>query len=310
MSTARSGSTFALIGAAGYIARRHLQAMRDVDGTLIACHDITDSVGILDTYFPEARFFTSGAEFADFLSRPCNRPDYFVVCTPNDLHADHAALGLRIGADVILEKPPALSLEELEALTFLQVQSGHCIHPVLQLRYHDGLGRFRKLMEWREPSRPVPVTVRYVTRRGSWFGASWKGDPDRSGTIIFNIGIHLFDGLTWAIGLTPEIIRAHIEPAGDYAEGILRFGTVTVDWMLSTRASDLPPNASGGAARYIAVDGDLVCDFSDYSRLHTVVYREIIAGRGHRIEDAAAAISLAERLRNALQDRLPGTRCR
>jgi UDP-N-acetyl-2-amino-2-deoxyglucuronate dehydrogenase len=165
-------------------------------------------------------------------------------------------------------------------------------------------------MEWRDPARPVAITVRYVTRRGSWFGASWKGDPVRSGTIIFNIGIHLFDGLTWAICMEPDIIRAHIDPAGDHAEGALRFDTVTVEWTLSTRESDLPPGTSGGAARYIAVDGDVICDFSDYSRLHTVVYREIIAGRGHCIEDAAAAIRLAERLRWAVQHELPPTPCR
>ncbi len=259
--------------------------------------DITDSVGILDSYFPDARFFTDAAEFEDFLSQARNRPDYFVVCTPNDLHAAHTALGIRIGADVILEKPPALSSQELEALTTLQAGSGHAIHPVLQLRYHDGLLWFRKLMEWRDPARPVTVAVRYITRRGQWFGASWKGDPARSGTIIFNIGIHLLDGLTWAIGAAPEVIQAHADPSGDYAEGRLQFGTVTVDWMLSTREGDLPPGTRAGAARYIGVDGDIICDFSDHSRLHTLVYQEIIAGRGQRIEAAADAVRLAERVR-------------
>ena len=150
-----------------------------------------------------------------------------MVRTPNDLHAGHTALGPRVGADVIAEKPPALSGQELEALTALQAESGHAIHPVLQLRYHAGLRRFRKLMEWRGAERPVEVTVRYVTRRGQWFGISWKGDPARSGTIIFNIGIHLLDGLTWAIGAAPEVIRAHADPTGDRAEGRLQFGTVT-----------------------------------------------------------------------------------
>ena len=297
MSSPVTGPTFALIGVAGFIARRHLEAIRDIGGTLVACHDVTDSVGILDSYFPDARFFTDGTEFEAFLSRSGNRPDYFAVCTPNDLHAAHAELGLRIGADVILEKPPALSGQELEALTALQAESGHAIHPVLQLRYHDGLLRFRKLMEWRDPARPVTVTVRYVSRRGQWFGVSWKGDPARSGTIIFNIGIHLLDGLTWAIGAAPEVIRAHVDAAGDYAEGRLQFGLVTVDWTLSTREGDLPTGTRAGAARYIAVEDDVVCDFSDYSRLHTVVYQEIIAGRGHRIEDASGAVALAERVR-------------
>jgi UDP-N-acetyl-2-amino-2-deoxyglucuronate dehydrogenase len=185
----------------------------------------------------------------------------------------------------------------LEALTALQAESGHAIHPVLQLRYHDGLRRFKKLMEWRGPERPVEVTVRYITPRGQWFGISWKGDPARSGTIIFNIGIHLLDCLTWTIGEAPEVVRAHAHPAGDRAEGRLKFGAVTVDWTLSTRETDLPPGTLAGTARYIAVDGDIICDFSDYSRLHTVVYQEIIAGRGHRIEDAAGAVQLAERVR-------------
>lgn len=118
------------------------------------------------------------------------------------------------------------------------------------------------------------------TRRGQWFGISWKGDPARSGTIIFNIGIHLLDGLTCAIGAAPEVIRAHADPAGDYAEGRLQFGAVTVDWTLSTRETDLPAGTRADAARYIAVDGDIICDFSDYSRLHSIVYQEIIAGRG------------------------------
>jgi UDP-N-acetyl-2-amino-2-deoxyglucuronate dehydrogenase len=146
---------------------------------------------------------------------------------------------------------------------------------------------------------------RYVTRRGQWFGISWKGDPARSGTIIFNIGIHLLDGLTWAIGGAPEVIRAHADPGGDYAEGRIQFGAVTVDWTLSTRESDLPTGTRASAARYIAVDGDVLCDFSDYSRLHTVVYQEIIAGRGHRIEEAAGAVRLAERVREAAGREVP-----
>jgi UDP-N-acetyl-2-amino-2-deoxyglucuronate dehydrogenase len=296
---------FALIGVAGYIARRHLEAIRDVGGTLIACHDITDSVGILDSYFPDARFFTSGTAFVDCLSQPGNRPDYLVVCTPNDLHAAHATLGVRLGADVIVEKPPALSTGELQSLIALQAASGHAIHPVLQLRHHDGLRQFRDLITRRDPARPAAVTVRYVTSRGQWFGVSWKGDPARSGSIIFNIGIHLLDALTWALGPEAEIVRARIAPDGDQAEGRLRFGAVTVDWTLSTRASDLPASTPAQAARYITLDGQLACDFSDYSALHTVLYQEITAGRGPRIEDATAATRLAEQIRTAATRQAP-----
>jgi UDP-N-acetyl-2-amino-2-deoxyglucuronate dehydrogenase len=296
---------FALIGVAGYIARRHLEAIRDVGGTLTACHDITDSVGILDSYFPDARFFTSAAAFEDFLSQPGTRPDYLVICTPNDLHAAHATLGMRLGADVIVEKPPALSTSELESLIALQAASEHAIHPVLQLRHHDGRRRFRDLMANRDPARPAAVTVRYVTRRGAWFGVSWKGVPARSGSIIFNIGIHLFDALTWALGPEAEIVHARIAPGGDHADGRLRFGAVTADWTLSTRASDLPANTPAQAARYLALDGQLACDFSDYSALHTVLYQEVIAGRGPRIEDATAATRLAEQIRAAASHQAP-----
>ena len=298
---------FALIGVAGYIARRHLEAIRDVGGTLTACHDITDSVGILDSYFPDAWFFTSGTAFQDFLSQPGNRPDYLVVCTPNDLHAAHATLGIRLGADVIVEKPPALSVGELESLIALQAASGHAFHPVLQLRYHDGLRQFRDLMARRDPSCPAAVTVRYVTRRGAWFGVSWKGDPTRSGSIIFNIGIHLFDALTWALGPEVEIVYARVAPTGDHADGCLRFGAVTVDWTLSTRASDLPAGRPTQAARYIALDGQPACDFSDYSALHTVLYQEVVAGRGPRIEDATAATRLAEQIRAAASPQVPAS---
>jgi UDP-N-acetyl-2-amino-2-deoxyglucuronate dehydrogenase len=154
-------------------------------------------------------------------------------------------------------------------------------------------------MTRRDPASPATVTVRYVTRRGPWFGVSWKGDPGRSGTIIFNIGIHLLDALAWAIGPEAEVTRAWIDPAGERAEGCLQFGAVTVNWTLSTRSGDLPPGARAGADRYITLDGEVVCDFSDYSALHAVLYQEVIAGRGHRIEDATAAISLAERIRDA-----------
>ena len=141
------------------------------------------------------------------------------------------------------------------------------------------------------------VTVRYITRRGQWFGISWKGDPARSGTIVFNIGIHRFDALTWALGSEAEIGHAHIAPTGDHADGRLRFGAVTVDWTLSTPASDLPAGTPAQAARYIALDGQLACDFSDYSALHTFLYQEVIAGRGPRIEDATATTRLFHRFR-------------
>jgi UDP-N-acetyl-2-amino-2-deoxyglucuronate dehydrogenase len=295
--------TFALMGAAGYIARRHMEAIRDVGGTLTACHDIADSVGILDTYAPGARFFTYGREFEDYLSY--HQPGYLVVCTPNDLHEAHAALGVRLGCDVIVEKPAALTRDGIDALIALQAQTRRLIHPVLQMRYHDGLARFRDLMRARAPRDPARVTVRYVTRRGPWFATSWKGDPRRSGTIVFNIGIHLLDALAWALGPALDVPTASISDGGDYAEGTITFASAVVDWTLSTRAADLPHGTDTGAARQIWVDGELACDFSGGTGLHTVMYREILAGGGHTIEDAADGVHLAEQVRRAALP-LPG----
>jgi UDP-N-acetyl-2-amino-2-deoxyglucuronate dehydrogenase len=297
MSTPASGPTFALIGTAGYIARRHITAIRDVGGVLAACHGSTDSAGIIDIYFPEARFFAYRKEFENFLAY--NTPDYLVVCTPNDLHERHASLGVRLGSDVIVEEPPTLSSQGIDALSALEASSGHAIHPVLQMRYHDGLRRFKEEIARRGPARATAVTVQYVTRRGPWFETSRKGNARRSGSILFNLGIHLFDGLTWALGPASEVVRAFVDPAGSFTDGIVRFGAVTVDWTLSTRGVDLPPDAETGATRRIWIDGQPVCDFSGHPGLHTVVYREIIAGRGHRIGDVRDAIRLAERIRDA-----------
>jgi UDP-N-acetyl-2-amino-2-deoxyglucuronate dehydrogenase len=291
MSTPASGPTFALIGAAGYAARRHIEAIRDIGGVLVACHDIADSAGAPDSYFPGARFFSYGREFRNFLTR--NTPDYFVVCTPNDLHEAHASMGIRLGSDVIVEKTPTLSSRGIDALSALEARYGHAVHPVLQMRHHDGLRRFKDVMAQRDPARPTAVIVRYVTHRGLWSGDSWHGDARRGGSILFNVGIPLFDGLIWALGPAPEVVRAIADPAGSFADGTLRFGTVTVDWTLSAHA-DPPPDA--GTTRRIWVDGQRVCDFSDQSGLHTIMYREIIAGRGRRTGDVRDAVRLVERI--------------
>jgi UDP-N-acetyl-2-amino-2-deoxyglucuronate dehydrogenase len=300
MSTPASGPTFALIGAAGYAARRHMEAIRDVGGVLVACHDIAGSAGALDSYFPGTPFFAYSREFRNFLTR--NVPDYFVVCTPNDLHEAHASIGIRLGSAVIVEKTPTLRSQGADALSALEARYGHAVYPVLQMRHHDGLHRFKDVMTRRDPARPAVVTVRYVTYRELWSGASRQGDPSRGGSILFNVGIPVFDGLTWALGPGPEVVRAIADPAGGFADGTLRFGAVTVDWTLSAHA-DLPPDA--GTTRRIWVDGQLVCDFSDQPGLHTVMYREIIAGRGHRIGDVRDAVRLAEQISDAAWQNSP-----
>ena len=160
-----------------------------------------------------------------------------MVCTPNDLHETHAAMGLRLGADAILEKPPALSSRGMDSLAAMEARTGHQVHPVLQMRYHDGLQRFRDMMARRDPKQPHVVTLRYVTRRGPWFGASWKGDPRRSGSILFNIGIHMFDALTWALGPATGIVRASARHGGKRRRGHhpVRRGHVRLDAVRARR---------------------------------------------------------------------------
>ncbi|MFI0898196.1 Gfo/Idh/MocA family protein [Streptomyces sp. NPDC020983] len=289
---------FALVGAAGFVVRRHLDAMRHIGGTLVAAHDICDSVGILDNYFPQAKFFLDTGRFEQFVRDPASRVDYLVICTPSDTHERYCVMGAEAGVDVIVEKPPVLALDGIGRLGDLERRTGRRIHPILQLRYHEALVAFKKRMDEREADVPLRIEARYVARRGPWYQVSWKGDQARSGTILFNFGIHLFDCLVWIFGPPTDLAEVSSSGEGDRACGVIRFGAVEVDWLLSSRAEDLPAGSAGPAARTITVNGRTAADFSDnYAGLHTTVYSEIAAGRGHRIGEAYEVTALIERLR-------------
>jgi UDP-N-acetyl-2-amino-2-deoxyglucuronate dehydrogenase len=288
------------MGAAGFVARRHLDAIRAVGGTLVAACDVSDSVGVLDSFFPHAMFFLDQDEFAAFLSVPRNRVDYVAVCTPSDLHEEHCGLALSLGADVILEKPPVLNPGGIGRLASLERRSGAVVHPVLQLRYHPEIDAFRSEV-LRHAGRHPEIVARYVARRGQWYHASWKGDALRSGTIVYNFGIHLFDVLAWIFGQAVEPVTAWMDVQGTQAGGTIEFAGATARWTLSSRAEDLP---DGGARTYgwrqFLVGDQVVADFSgDYSGLHRKVYEEIVAGRGHRIADAYDATVLTEQILRA-----------
>jgi UDP-N-acetyl-2-amino-2-deoxyglucuronate dehydrogenase len=295
--TAIGARRFALIGAAGFVARRHLDAIRAIGGVLVCAHDVSDSVGVLDSYFPETRFFVRRAEFVDFLMGPDDRVDYLVVCTPSDLHEQDVQSALAIGANVIVEKPPVLSPEGVLKLAALQRQTGLTVHPVLQLRYHPDIEALRQSVLC-APGRHLDIDARYVTRRGPWYHVSWKGDPRRSGTIVYNFGIHLFDVLTWIFGSAVEPVTAWLEADGTRAGGTVRFAEATARWLLSSRAEDLPDGGANSFGwRQFLVGGQVVADFSgDYSGLHRRVYQEVLAGRGQRIEDAYQATLLTDQL--------------
>jgi UDP-N-acetyl-2-amino-2-deoxyglucuronate dehydrogenase len=304
----RGAPRFALIGAAGFVARRHLDAIRAVGGTLVAACDVNDSVGVLDSFFPHTRFFLSQDDFAAFLRIPANRVDYVAVCTPSDLHEEHCMLALSTGAGVILEKPPVLDPAGVGRLAARERQVGRPVHPVLQLRYHPEIEAFRAAVQ-RRPGRNLDIVARYVARRGPWYHVSWKGDPRRSGSIVYNFGIHLFDVLTWIFGPATEPPTAWMDDDGSRAGGTVRFAGATARWILSSRAEDLP---DGGAQtygwRHFLVDDRVVADFSgDYSGLHRKVYEEVVAGRGHRIEDAFEATVLTDQILRATGDSgIPG----
>jgi UDP-N-acetyl-2-amino-2-deoxyglucuronate dehydrogenase len=288
---------FALIGAAGFVARRHLDAMRSVGGLLVAAHDINDSVGIMDSYYPTAAFFLNGDEFAAFLAQPENRVDYLAVCTPSDLHEEHSHLAFAAGADAIVEKPPVLEPAGIERLQAAEKEFGAVVHPVLQLRYHPEIHAFRQAVQRRlRPGRCLEIAASYVTRRGPWYQRSWKNDPQRSGTIVYNLGIHLFDVLTWTFGApVAPAQEAWIAPDGTHAGGTIHFADAAVRWLLSIRSADHADGSS--ACRQILIDDEIVADFSaDYANLHRALYRDVIAGRGHRIGDAYEPTVLAHNI--------------
>ena len=286
---------FALLGAAGYIAPRHLAAIRAAGGTLVAAHDPHDSVGVLDNYFPQAAFFTEIERFDRHLEKLRARGqgiDYLVVCSPNYLHDAHCRLGLRLGADVICEKPATLHPWNLDALAELEAQSGRRVWCILQSRLHPSYAALSRFGE----SPTSHVRIRYVTPRGPWYRYSWKGDPERSGGVVTNIGVHLFDAVLSAFG---DVTGFRVSELGTTrAAGQLSLKRATVDWELSVRREDLPAGHEG-PLRLFEVDGAPI-DFSGgFEALHDESYRRIVAGEGFGLADARPAIALVSALRDA-----------
>lgn len=294
--------TFALVGAAGFVARRHLDAIRSVGGELVAALDPHDSVGQLDSYWPECRFFTEPERFDRHLNKNPGAIDYVVVCSPNWLHDAHCRWALRAGCHAICEKPLVLHERNIDQLQRIEEMTGRRVFPILQLRYHPQIAELKAQIEaepekWRD--RCVPAGVTYITRRGRWYDVSWKGKPELSGGIITNLGIHFFDMMTWLFG-SVRVATTH-ELTQHRASGRVRLDGADVLWKLSTSYDDLPEEAKEAgryAYRDLQVDGKPVADYSQgFTALHNTVYAEILAGRGLTTEDARAGVSLVERLR-------------
>ncbi len=296
---------FAVIGVGGYIAPRHLRAIRDTGNNLIAAVDPKDSVGILDQFGFGVRFFTEIERFDRHLEKLRRGPEesrvhYVSVCSPNYLHDAHCRLALRTGADVICEKPLVINPWNLDALSELESETGHRIYNVLQLRVHPELLKLKKSLEESSGDVKREVMLTYITSRGNWYHVSWKGQQDKSGGVATNIGVHFFDLLLWLFGPVEDIRLYHADDSR--MSGFIELEHARVRWFLSVDASDLPyPVQPGGKTTYrsITVDGQEI-EFSEgFTDLHTQVYRETLAGNGFGIEAARPSIELTYRIRTA-----------
>ena len=294
---------FAITGVAGYVAPRHLKAIRDTGNHLVAATDPHDSVGVLDGYFLNVSYFREIERFERHLEKlhlgPCeNHIHYISICSPNFLHDAHIRLALRTGANAICEKPLVINPWNLDLLQRVEEETGRRVYTVLQLRLHPSLMALRDDL-LAEPTRKHRVVLTYVTGRGPWYDYSWKGSAERSGGLAMNIGIHLFDLLMWLFGPVQTVEIHRREPRK--TAGRIVFERAEAIWYLSLDVADLPnPPAAGGKTtfRSITVDGREL-EFSEgFGELHTRVYEETLAGRGFGIAEARPSIELVHRIRH------------
>ncbi len=294
---------FALIGVAGFIAPRHLKAIKETGNNLIAAVDKFDSVGVMDSYFPACHFFTEFERFDRHIEkiRLKGTPlDFVSVCSPNYLHDAHIRFGLRQGADVICEKPIVLNPWNIEALMNKEQETGRKVYTILQLRLHPAVIALREQIQ-ASPAQYREMDLRYITSRGKWYHASWKGDISKSGGIATNIGVHFFDMLCWMFGEVKEnIVLQHTE---DTAQGILVFNQAKVNWFLSIDENTLPEDVKKQGKRTyrrITIDG-ADFEFSEgFTDLHTKSYEKILKGHGFGLEDTIPSINIVADIRKKL----------
>ena len=294
---------FAIIGLGGFVAPRHLQAIKDTGNRLVAAYDISDSVGILDSYFPNADFFTEQELFDRHCTKIKNtdkKIDIISVCTPNYLHDSHTRYALRLGCDVICEKPLVLNPWNIDALERVEEETGHKVNNILQLRLHPSVIALKQKIENGPQDKVYDVDLTYITSRGKWYYASWKGDPRKSGGIATNIGIHFYDMLAFIFGEVQENI-VHVS-SHDRLAGMIRFKKARVRYFLSINAKTLPAEvAATGQRTYRSITiGDEVFEFSDgFTDLHTESYRQILAGKGFGLDEVKTCIQIVYDIRNA-----------
>lgn len=293
---------FALIGAAGFIAPRHMKAIKDTGNTLLAAYDKFDSVGILDSYFPEANFFVEFERFdrhVEKLKRSENKVDYVSICSPNYLHDAHIRFGLRVGANVICEKPLVLSPWNIDGLKEMELETGKSVYNILQLRLHPSIIALKKKIEVGPKDKIYDIDLAYITSRGNWYYTSWKGDLDKSGGIATNIGVHFYDMLTWIFGDVKKN-TVHIQTQ-DRAAGYFELEKARVRWFLSINPETLPSHvkAKGGRTyRSLNIEGQEI-EFSDgFTELHTHSYEHVLNGNGFGLDEARKSIQIVHDIRN------------
>ncbi len=297
---------FALLGVGGYIAPRHLKAIRDTGNRLVAACDPSDSVGILDSYSYEVAFFTEFERFDRHLEKLRRQGDdkriqYVSICSPNYLHDAHIRLALRIGADAICEKPLVLNPWNLDALLQLEKETGRKVYNILQLRVHPAIIELREKVSQAPLGDKCDIDLTYITSRGRWYFTSWKGDNHKSGGVATNIGVHFFDMMIWIFG-SVQHHEVHFADERKMA-GYLELEKARVRWFLSVDKGDLPDEVQAAGKttfRSLTMNGEEF-EFSEgFTDLHTIVYKEILEGRGYGMEDARAAINLVYELRNSV----------
>lgn len=298
-----NAKVFALIGAAGFIAPRHLKAIKETKNILVAALDKFDSVGIMDSFFPEADFFTEFERFdrhIDKLRRQGKKIDFVSVCSPNYLHDSHIRFGLRNGADVICEKPIVLNPWNIDGLVEMEKESGKKVYNVLQLRLHPAIISLKEKIAQGPKDKIYDVDLTYITSRGHWYHTSWKGDIQKSGGVATNIGVHFFDMLSWIFGEVKENIVNIAEP--DKAAGYFLLERAGVRWFLSIDYNDIPHEVKAKGQRTyrsITMDGQEI-EFSEgFTDLHTKTYQEILNGKGYGLEDARNAVNTVYKIRNS-----------
>lgn len=292
---------FALIGAAGFIAPRHMRAIKETGNVLVSALDKHDNVGVLDSYFPDAHFFTEFERFdrhLDKMKRKGEKVDYISICSPNYLHDSHIRFALRGGADAICEKPLVLNPWNLDALREMEQETGKRVFTILQLRLHPGIISLRERVKAGSSDKIYDVDLKYITSRGNWYHSSWKGEASKSGGIATNIGIHFFDMLIWIFGDVQDVTV--YEQAADHCSGVLQLAQARVNWFLSINYDHIPEavkQAGKRTFRSLTLAGEEI-EFSDgFTDLHTKSYDHILKGNGFGLADAKPSIDLVHKIR-------------